>query len=416
MLKKIVRPGATNKPTPAVKEQVEPAVVTEAPPWKEDESPVIDAESGAIVLKVPEGIEEATATNLRQSFDSLFKEADEWRAKALGIKVAGVDDKDAMKQAGKVRLELKRIRCAAENMRKRLKERIVREGKAIDGIYNVLEFAILPLEEYCEKQEKYAAKLELERITRLREERGAELAGLDFNAPMDLGLLTEEAWQGVLRDAKELCELRQRRETEEARMAEERAKAEAEERQRQAAENERLKAEAEAARAAAAEAEKKLEAERAQAARAAQEAEEKARATALEAERKAEAERQRILREAEEAEARALAERNRLEEEALMQRKAAEAAQAKVREAERLESDRLANEAAKAEITRRAEEAAKRKAALAPDRERLMRVSQSVLEIQVPECATPEGKETLRLIENKLIEMSEWIEQVAAKL
>lgn len=370
---------------------------------------MIDADSGAIVLKVPTDIEEATALNLRQSFESLFAEADEWRTKAMAIKVTSLEDKDSMKQAGKVRLELKRIRCAAETMRKKLKERALREGRAIDGIYNVLEFGILPLEKHCEEQEKYAAKLELDRMTRLREERHAALAGLDFSAPMDLGLLTEEAWQNVLRDAQELCELRKKRAEDEARAAEERARAEAEERKKQAEENERLRREAEEAKRAAAEAERKLKAER-------EEAEARERAIREEAERKAQAERDRILKETEEAEARALAERNRLEEEALMQRKAVEAAQQKVREAERLEADRLANEAARAEMAKREAEAAKRKAALAPDREKLMRLSQGVLEIEVPECVTPEGKETLRLIEARFIEMSEWIEQVVKKL
>ena len=347
------------------------------------------------MLQVPEGLEPATEKSLKETFLTYFEQAEEWRSKALAIQVANVDDKESMKAAKAARLELKSIRCAAENARKKLKEDSLRKGRAIDGIYNMLEFAIKPLEEHLEAQEKYAVRLEMERMEKRRAERLAALEGLDYTPAVDLGQLTEDAWKGLLQDAKDLHQLKKERErkAEEERLAKE--KAEAEERERMRLENERLKAEA-AAREAV------MKAER--------EAAEKAR---LEAEKVAAAERAKLEAERAAAEAKARAEREAAEAAARAEREAREAREKAEAEARRLREEQEARERAAAERVRseslaRAE--AERKAKRAPDKAKLQGYANELLTVELPAVTTAEAGAVLAEIERRVEDLAAWIE------
>ncbi len=109
-------------------------------------------------------------------FSSLFQEAREWEAKAKAINVTDESQVAEMKQAREIRLGLKKVRTTAESKRKELKEQIVREGKAIDGVANVIKALIEPLEEHLEKQEKFIETREAEKKEALRNERLVKLA------------------------------------------------------------------------------------------------------------------------------------------------------------------------------------------------------------------------------------------------
>ena len=188
------------------------------------------------------GLDQTKADYILTQFQDYFELASEWERKAKTIVVTNEKQEVDMKMARTGRLYLREKRIAVEESRKKLKEQCLREGKAIDGIANVLKALIVPIEEYLEKQEKF----------------------IEFK-------------QEAEREAKRI-EI-------EKRMAEEeiaRAKAEAEERERIKLENERLKKEAE-------EKEKALQAERIKV-----EAEKQA------AERKAKAEQDSLKKEAEE--------------------------------------------------------------------------------------------------------------------
>lgn len=102
------------------------------------------------------GLEENKVQTLLNSFGEYFSNAKATAEKAKGITVTTEDQTEQMAQARKVRLELKDIRVNVENTRKELKEQSLREGKAIDGIANVIKALIVPVEEHLEKQEKFA--------------------------------------------------------------------------------------------------------------------------------------------------------------------------------------------------------------------------------------------------------------------
>lgn len=150
------------------------------------------------------GLETTKAQYILDKFQSYFAIAAEWEAKAKTIVVTDAAQTADMQMARVGRLFLRDKRIAVEKARKTLKEQALREGKAIDGIANVLKALIVPIEEYLEQQEKFVER-------KLAAEQEAKRK-----------------------------EIEQR--MEEERIAKE--KAEAEERERIRLENERLKAEA----------------------------------------------------------------------------------------------------------------------------------------------------------------------------
>jgi hypothetical protein len=211
------------------------------------------------------GLEPSKAQYILENFQDYFKIAAEWEQKAKAIVVTNAGQKAEMEMARVGRMFLRDKRIAIEKARKELKEQSLREGKAVDGIANVLKALIVPIEEYLGQQENYV-KLQ-----------AAEQAAI-IAAEME-------------------------RKAEAERIEKEKAEAEARrlEQERIKKENEKLKAEAE-------ERERVLAAEREKAEKAAQEAEAKQRESeklAREAIRKREthieAERMKAKREAEEA-------------------------------------------------------------------------------------------------------------------
>lgn len=238
------------------------------------------------------GLEKTKADIILTKFQDYFTMASEWEAKARTIVVTDEKQTDSMKLARTGRLLLRERRIEIENTRKQLKEQSLREGKAIDGIANVLKALIVPVEEYLEKQEKFiefrdAAIAEQKRLEVERKLADEEQKRLQAEQAERERIKAENA-----RLQAEL--LAQRREAEKKEAAD-RAKL-AEERAKLAAER--------------AEADRKLAVERAKSEAALRAEREKAEASRREAEHKAEIERKA----AQERDRAATAERERLAE------------------------------------------------------------------------------------------------------
>lgn len=118
------------------------------------------------------GLAEQKSEQLLKSFVGFFAEAKEITAQAKDIIVTDETQKPMMERARKLRLQLRDIRTkGVEATRVQLKEQALREGKAIDGLANVIKALIIPVEEHLEKQEKFAELREAERIQKRYEER-----------------------------------------------------------------------------------------------------------------------------------------------------------------------------------------------------------------------------------------------------
>jgi hypothetical protein len=158
-----------------------------------------------------------------------------------------------MKMAREARLALREIRINADKLRKELKEDSLRYGRAVQGVYNVIETNISPIEKHLEAQEKFKEIYDMQQREAIRAEREAlriEREALAFDvrhymfANISLGEITQDDFEKLLNVAK-----LQKKDAEDAaekaesdRIAKEQA--EAMERERLRVENEQLKAEA----------------------------------------------------------------------------------------------------------------------------------------------------------------------------
>ena len=133
------------------------------------------------VIVKESGLEGTKAKELLDNFSDYFTLAAEWEQKAKVLVVTDGTQVAEMKMAREGRLFLREKRIAVENTRKKMKEQSLREGKAIDGIANVLKALIVPIEDYLDEQEHFleyqqkaeeeARRLEAEKLLREKEEK-----------------------------------------------------------------------------------------------------------------------------------------------------------------------------------------------------------------------------------------------------
>lgn len=288
---------------------------------------------------VSDGLGKTNAQMAMSRFSKFFTDISSYEEKTKSINITDVSQKKEMKEAREIRLELKNIRVNADKVRKDLKAAVLVEGRMIDGIYNVIAGLVSPLETRLEEQEKYAERVEAERVAKVKQERLEKLSVYDIgDSPyVDLSKMDNEAFDNYLATCKlaydknmELIKLEQERQEKElARIAEEKRLKEIEDAKIRA-ENAKLKAEAEAK-------EKALQIERDKVEKAKKEAEEKARK-----ELEAEKEKARVKAEAEEKERKRLqaiidAEKAKKLEEARLKAEA-EAAKARMGDDEKIKA------------------------------------------------------------------------------
>lgn len=164
----------------------------------------MEKQNQLMVVIQESNVEPQTAQSLKDSFLPFFDQAEEWKKKAEGLVVTDVSQIREMKIAREARLALKEIRVQADKKRKELKEDSIRYGKAVQGVYNVIEFLIAPIEKHLELQEKFVeiqdakkkAELKLKRETILQPFMEFVAYGLDF------GIMSEEDFQKILNGAK----------------------------------------------------------------------------------------------------------------------------------------------------------------------------------------------------------------------
>jgi len=249
------------------------------------------------------GLVGSKAQAILDQFHDYFKIAAEWEERAKFIKVTDISQETDMKIARTGRLFLREKRIAIEKSRVKLKQEIVREGKAIDGIANVLKALIVPIEEYLGEQEKFAeieAAKEAQRILaekRVAAEKAAEEQRLKEAA---------ERMAQLRKQQEENARLKKEAEEKEAQLVKERAEAAKKQQEflalqlKEREEREAAEAKARAEREAI---EKKAALEKAEA----QERERKLKEEAGAAEKKAAQERSRLEAEREDLQRRAFA-------------------------------------------------------------------------------------------------------------
>jgi hypothetical protein len=219
--------------------ELTPSNVTVLPP----ESPADEMGEAHPVTEIPEvalviqqnQIAGPRATELQGAFREFFTEAGTLIEQAGTINIESADQLADMATARHLRLKLKTVRVSADKRREALKQDSLREGRAIQGFYNVLEHLIAPVEEKLLKMEQFAEEQARLIKENRRMEREAALLAVGFSGidHMNLSEMPDDDFTTILKDATFLHESKLRRAAEEKaemeRAARERAEAEAKE-------------------------------------------------------------------------------------------------------------------------------------------------------------------------------------------
>jgi colicin import membrane protein len=353
------------------------------------------------VIIVPEiervASENQIATDGMMAMQAAF--APHFQSFATLAKEARTVQENEPKKARTLRLKIRAVRIAAEDARKELKADSLRRSKAIDGINNILLHSLVPVEEGLERIEKAEEIREAQRREALKQARAAELAPYADPSFYDLAGMPDAQYADLLAGLKAAHAAKIAAEKEAQRIAEERAAAEKAERERIIAENARLAKIAAEERAARDEAERKAAAEKAEAARLA-----KIEADKREAAERARREQERKERQEAEAKAQAAlaAERKAREEAERKAREEQAKARAIIEAREKAERDRIAREEAEA-----------RRAAAAPDAEKVRALAVMIDGIELPELS--DAAVTIKIRE-QFADMASWLRKTADKM
>ena len=416
----------------------------------------IDAQLVAIASK--SGLEKQPTETLVSAFRPHFVAARAALADAAGV-AESVKDATCVSEIRKSRasrLAIRAIRIASDKTRKEQKEHALVYGRAVDGFHNILLADLAPTEKALQDAEDTAERAETARKDAVEAGRKAALAPYvadvalypvrDMNDAMFAALLAgvrlakEQAEGAAAKAEADRIAAEKARLAEEERIREENARLQREAVAREEAA--RLAREQAATEKAALEAAAKAEREAAAKAKADAEARERAAQQAAAAALKAEqdrlnaiaaAERAKAAKAAEEAAAKAKAEQNAEKErtdaawraaaKADVERQKTEAARKKAESDAHLQ--RVAREKLEQEIREKAEaEAARvateqeaaRKAAAAPDKEKLLAIVARMKALRSPELTTEAAKDVSAEFSAKWFRLAEWLEARAAAL
>lgn len=295
-----------------------------------------------------QGIEKSKAEQIKATFEPMANMLTEFEDSYNLVVLEAEKEitKEVTIKAKRLRLDIGKVRIETEKVRKEQKEEYLRAGKAIDGVSNILKWAVADKEAKLKEIESYFEIQEQKRLELLQAERAEKLSAYIEDAhERNLSKFADDEFEALLAMKKKEHEdkIAAEKKAEEERIAKE--KAEAEERERIRKENEQLKKEAEERERKA-----KIEAEK----RAKEEAERRAKE---EEERKIREEKERKEKEEYEAKIRAeREEKKRIEREEREKRekleaelRAKEEAERKAKEAEesRLQAELNKGDAAK---------------------------------------------------------------------
>lgn len=214
-----------------------------------------------VKLDIPElqGIEPSKAAAIRATFEPMAEMLNQFEEAYNDVVIQARKEitSEVTAKAKRLRLDIAKVRIETEKVRKEEKEEYLRAGKAIDGVSNILKWAVSDKENKLKEIEDHFEIQEQKRLEVLQAERVDQLSKYVEDAHERLlSGMDNDVWDAYLSTRKREYEDRiaAEKKAEADRIAKE--KEEAAERERIRLENKKLKAEAEKA-AVQAEAERK---------------------------------------------------------------------------------------------------------------------------------------------------------------
>ena len=338
---------------------------------KEDiEMVTVEKKDGLALVLEENGLEIDRIKALTESFGGYFRQAGEIANEAKNIVITEENQIEEMQLARGYRIQLKDIRLNTDKKRKVMKEKSLREGRAIDGAANIIKALVVPIEEHLLQQEKF---LEIKREAQ-REQLGVERSVKLQKFVEDISVyqlkdMSDPAFEQLLKTSKLADEAQKEAESkaEEKRIAKERS--DAEEQKLIKEENEKLKVQA------------KKDQEK-------QEKEREEREKALAIERKKVA--------AEKAKQEAIIKKER-------------------EEREKIEATLKAEKEAQ-EQKRQKEEEMQKKALLAPDKQKLISFASFLDGIEIPNLSSRDAGQIMDEAQDMISQTSKFLREQAKKL
>jgi len=197
-----------------------------------------------MITKELTGLDESKARQIEAVFKPMVEMLKGFEATYDVIAALDISP-DKCTKAKRLRLDIAQVRIKADKVREEQKAEYLRAGNAIQGVYNILKFAVVDKEEKLKDIETHYERIEAEKKIRLSSERQAELSKYDIDGEfIDLGSMSDSVWTNYFAGVKANYEaiIAAEKKAEEERIEAERK--EAEEREKMRLENERLKKEA----------------------------------------------------------------------------------------------------------------------------------------------------------------------------
>lgn len=202
-----------------------------------------------VKLETPDlqGIEKSKAEQIRATFEpmAVMLEGFEAAFNSIITESQAETTKEVCVKAKRLRIDIGRVRIETGKLKDREKAEYLRAGKAIQGVHNILVWAVTDKENKLKEIENHFEIIEKKRLEALQDERVSLLSEFVQDAhERDLSSMDNDVWDAYFSTKKReyLDHIAAEKKAESDRIAKE--KAEAEERIRIKKENERLKAEA----------------------------------------------------------------------------------------------------------------------------------------------------------------------------
>jgi hypothetical protein len=148
-----------------------------------------------------DSIENSKAQQIRDTFLPMAEMLEKFEGdynKVLSLEKKGVTEELTVK-AKKLRLDIAKVRILTEKTRKEQKEQYLRAGKAIDGVSNILKWAVSEKETKLKEIENYFEIQEQKRLVKLQETRVELLSDyIDDAHERDLAKLKDDEFDALL--------------------------------------------------------------------------------------------------------------------------------------------------------------------------------------------------------------------------
>jgi len=155
-----------------------------------------------VLSKELEGLDKSKASQIEAVFSPMVEMLKSFEG-AYDEVMSMDQSEEKSKKAKRLRLDISKVRIDADKVRKSQKEEYLRAGNAIQGVYNVLKFAVVDKEEKLKEIETYYERIEEERKAKVQAERELELSRYDIDgSTMNLSGMDDAVYENLVEGSK----------------------------------------------------------------------------------------------------------------------------------------------------------------------------------------------------------------------